>query len=380
MGRRDERRPRRLRRGQGLRLDHEPLALRDPAAVVGDAIGFTATLSEATATGRVLFFADGSPLGSCTLVSGACTLRTSSLAGGQRTISAVYTGDAAFGGSSDTLVQSIGRLASWVLVGAIPTSVTSGDAVTVRASAIPGATGTVRFTANGVALDSCTLASGTCAVTTTTLPVGTVSLVAEYAGDGTYQPATSQAAVVVVAPRTAITLAPLPAQVLVAGRVTLSATSGSGSTVRFRTTTPLVCSLSGAIVTGLRIGTCTIVAETTDGGSVTASLPVKTTVALATTRLVAGRTVTSNPTYVRKGVSVVLRLATKPSLAGKIVQVQIRIGTGSWTKLTTRKVDLYGKASFSFLASRKDVSYRWVYLGDTRYVISKSTAYRFILR
>ena len=73
-------------------------------------------------------------------------------------------------------------------------------------------------------------------------------------------------------------------------------------------------------------------------------------------------------------------LATKPSLAGKIVQVQIRIGTGSWTKLTTRKVDLYGKASFSFLASRKDVSYRWVYLGDTRYVISKSTAYRFILR
>lgn len=78
----------------------------------GDTVTFTATMTEADATGTVDFYADAdvTPFDTCTLPgsgTNACDGTTSTLGVGTHTITATYSGDGTYTGDSDSLTQDI---------------------------------------------------------------------------------------------------------------------------------------------------------------------------------------------------------------------------------------------------------------------------------
>jgi hypothetical protein len=74
----------------------------------GRAVIFAATVSSSTATGTVQFFDGSALLGTVPLSSGNASLSTSALGGGKHSITAVYSGDTNFAGStSAVLIQTV---------------------------------------------------------------------------------------------------------------------------------------------------------------------------------------------------------------------------------------------------------------------------------
>lgn len=83
-------------------------------SVEGSGVGLTAAVSpvatgSSTPTGGVQFYANGQPLGDpIAMTDGAATLNTTQLSAGSNTISAVYSGDANFlGSTSGSLIQAV---------------------------------------------------------------------------------------------------------------------------------------------------------------------------------------------------------------------------------------------------------------------------------
>ncbi len=141
----------------------------DPAAVFGQEVQFTATVTPSSGsdpTGSVTFRAGGLLLGSATLTSTAgvtsATLDSSSLPLGSRSVTATYGGDVVFGaGTSQALAQVVGPDTSDLAVAASPSAAVPGQQVTYTAAvsaAAPGAgspTGTVSFTDDGTPVAGC---------------------------------------------------------------------------------------------------------------------------------------------------------------------------------------------------------------------------------
>ena len=82
-------------------------------STVGQSVTFTATVSSGagggpTPTGTVVFKDGSTTLGQCTLSAGGCSLATSALTAGSHSITANYSGDAAYAASvSATLTQTV---------------------------------------------------------------------------------------------------------------------------------------------------------------------------------------------------------------------------------------------------------------------------------
>jgi hypothetical protein len=140
-------------------------------SVFGVSVTFTATVAPSAATGDVQFYADGVALGSAvTLSGGAASVSTASLLGGSHTITATYSGDGDYVGSTGTLSpdQVVDKASTTTsLVSSVNPSV-YGASVTFTATVAPAAaTGTVQFYADGVALGSAAgLSGGTASVIT----------------------------------------------------------------------------------------------------------------------------------------------------------------------------------------------------------------------
>jgi hypothetical protein len=169
-------------------------------ASYGESVTFTATVSSASAvkaTGTVTFLANGKSIGAGTLSNGVATLKTSALAAGPNSITATYAGDADYKTSTSVaLSQGVDETVTTTeLVSSLnPSSFEQGVTFTATvASAYGSPTGTVNFLANGKALGSATLSSGVATLNVTTLPVGTNSITATYAGDADYKTSTSAA-------------------------------------------------------------------------------------------------------------------------------------------------------------------------------------------
>ncbi len=100
-------------------------------SVWGQSVTFTATVSGTGATGTVTFKDGDDTLGSATLSSGTATYNTSTLSVGSHTITAIYSGDTRFAGStSSSLAQTITQVGStlssgtkWGLIGGIAAAV-----------------------------------------------------------------------------------------------------------------------------------------------------------------------------------------------------------------------------------------------------------------
>jgi hypothetical protein len=84
------------------------LTSSDNPSKVGRPVTFTATVSPSTATGTVGFFDGSTSLGSVSVSNGRASLSTSALVAGKHSITAVYTSDNGFQGStSAVLTQNV---------------------------------------------------------------------------------------------------------------------------------------------------------------------------------------------------------------------------------------------------------------------------------
>ena len=111
---------------------------------------------------------------------------------GPNAIAASYGGDTDFAASSSTTAASVtvGQAPTDLAVGSSVDPAISGQPVTFTASVFPvtgsGETGTVTFFSDGTPLGSASVSNGEATFTTSTLPVGTDTLTARYAGDDSF--------------------------------------------------------------------------------------------------------------------------------------------------------------------------------------------------
>ncbi len=169
-------------------------------SVYGQAVTFQAIVTSSlpplppflTPTGTVNFISNGVTLGSATLESlsggvAQATFTTSTLNAGSYPMTAVYSGDAEFAGStSNVLSQQVLQTTSTATLVSSANPSTRGQAVTFTATItsptlIP--TGRVFFTTGRRMLGTAQLSGGTANFTTSWLPVGSTTVTITYHGD-----------------------------------------------------------------------------------------------------------------------------------------------------------------------------------------------------
>jgi RHS repeat-associated protein len=166
--------------------------------VFGQTITLTATVSgqgSGTPTGSVVFFDNGTSLGSAGLNGSDARIQVSTLSvGAHANITASYSGDSNFGisTSSATSVTVSPAATTTTVTSSVPSS-SYGQTVTFTATVQPqgpGAgepTGTVRFEDEGTVLGTATLdGNGSAAISTSHLALGSHNIVAVYGSDGNF--------------------------------------------------------------------------------------------------------------------------------------------------------------------------------------------------
>lgn len=122
-------------------------------------------------------------------------MTTSALAAGPHNVTATYSGDSAFTGStSATLTQTVNQTASTTALVSSVNPSTVGDSVTLTTTVTPAnASGTVTFTVDGAAQTPVALSGGVAAYTTSSLVAGAHTLTVAYSGDSAFVGSTSAA-------------------------------------------------------------------------------------------------------------------------------------------------------------------------------------------
>jgi Bacterial Ig-like domain (group 3) len=182
----------------------------NPSAA-GQSVTFTATVTSSDGGGTVSFTAGGNPISGCsaeplTPAAGSyqATCTTSSLSDGSIVVSAAYSGDTNYGGSSGSITQTV-RTLTTTTVSSSPNPASYGATVTLTAtvSATDGG-GTVSFTADGNPVPGCSSQSVTlvsasyqATCTTSSLAVGSHNIVAAYSGDTGYAPSSGNGGVTI---------------------------------------------------------------------------------------------------------------------------------------------------------------------------------------
>jgi hypothetical protein len=181
-------------------------------SVYGQMVTFTATVSPVapgggTPTGTVAFQEGSSVLSTETLgASGTVSFTTSALPVGSNSITAVYSGDSNFVMSSSSTIETVNEAGTTTSLSATPASTNAGQPVTLTvtiAVVAPGAgtpMGSVQFFVGTTSLGTASLSGNSAILMTTTLPVGTDSLTAQYLGDSNFTVSTSSAVSVTINP------------------------------------------------------------------------------------------------------------------------------------------------------------------------------------
>jgi sugar lactone lactonase YvrE len=235
--------------GTGLQLATATvtLAQTSPASgspAYGQTIVFTATISGSVAnggtpTGNAALVIDGSTQPTVQVVNGIATFTVTNLSGGSHTFVADYLGDPNYAAAhSPNLVLSVTQATSQITLAisadsVAPLSAASTSSVTFSSTLTPSIagffSGTVSFVSGGTVLATATPQlgpSGTyTAVTSTTIPVGTYSVVAVYSGNANYSTSFSSPAI-------ALTIVSKPTIVVTPASTTItSSKTSTGSTV-----------------------------------------------------------------------------------------------------------------------------------------------------
>ncbi|MFD1310939.1 beta strand repeat-containing protein, partial [Streptomyces kaempferi] len=151
-----------------------------------------------TPTGTVSFFDGAALIGTSTLAAGVATLTTSTLSVGSHPLTAVYSGDGDFNGSTspvDTQVVTAADTTTTLTSAPDPSSFGQAKILTATVSVVPpgvgSPTGTVSFFDGATLIGTGTLAGGVATLTTSTLSVGSHALTAVYGGSGDFNGSTS---------------------------------------------------------------------------------------------------------------------------------------------------------------------------------------------
>ena len=169
----------------------------------GQTVTFTATVKAAgmgsgTPTGTVTFKDGGAVIPGCGTVplASAATCTKNDLSAGSHDITAEYSGDANFDGSSDRLTQTVNKRATTTTLTSshspANTSVVSETVTftaTITGSIVP--TGTVSFFDGTTVLDTKTLVAGVATLTTSSLSAGLHVMKAVYNGTPNFNSSTS---------------------------------------------------------------------------------------------------------------------------------------------------------------------------------------------
>ena len=175
------------------------------SSVFGQNVTFTGTVSASapgagTPSGTVSFRDGAATIGSGTVdSSGQATFSTTALAVGSHTITAVYNGDGNFNTSTSSAVtNTVATAGTTTSLGSGPNPSVFGQTVSFTATVsvtAPGAgapTGSVSFTDGSTLLGSGTLdGTGHANFSTTSLAVGSHSIVAAYGGDSSFSGSSS---------------------------------------------------------------------------------------------------------------------------------------------------------------------------------------------
>ncbi len=226
-------------------------ATANPAAL-GASITFTvtATSNGGTPSGSVQFLDGTSPLGMATLSpAGLATLTTSALALGNHSVSASYAGDLNDSPATSPALSEVVQPTSIAVSLTASANPSRFNAPLTLSLAVTGSgsqpTGSVTLTDNGTTLASLSLdGHGLASFPTSSLIIGTHSLVAVYSGDSTHTAATSTILTERVMQVTTLTLTSASATGIAGLPTTLTAVL-SGSSGQ-STTGPIVL-LEGAV-------------------------------------------------------------------------------------------------------------------------------------
>src|SRR5262249_30246166 len=213
-------------------------------SVYGQSVTFTATVAPASATGTVQFKVDGNDFGTKNLSDGSATSdATSTLTVGDHTITAIYSGDDNFVGStSPSFTQTVTTRQTTTTVALSPSAVVVGQAstvtVTVKDTEAAGGgpftpTGTVGITL-GVGNESVrgtrpidTRVSGTATCKDTVPPTtqpGTHTITATFAATSVHSTSADTKSLTVTTRATTTTVALSPSTVVVGQASTVTVT------------------------------------------------------------------------------------------------------------------------------------------------------------
>jgi hypothetical protein len=160
-------------------------------SVYGQAVTFTATVSQQSAGGTVTFVVDGTQLVNAVVgTNGQATWTTSTLSVKSHTVVAKFSGSTLYAPSnSATFAQVVGQARSRVTLTSSLTPSRFGQAVTFTAvvtAVSPGVgtpTGNVQFKVDGVLIGAVTLVHGRAGVITSSIPRGNHTVTAVYMGN-----------------------------------------------------------------------------------------------------------------------------------------------------------------------------------------------------
>ncbi len=224
-------------------------------------------------TGTVQFLDNGTVLGTSSVNTSVATLNTTLAAGKTHSLTAVYSGDSSWAGSTSPAVAvSVGTAATTTTLTLSPNPPVAGSSVTLIAGISTGSTtglaaptGTVKFLDNGAVIGAGSVSVGAgnannATYTTTLAPGVTHSLTAVYSGDtnwtGSISPAVSVTEGHVV---TTTTLSASSFTVAYGANLTLTATASTTTTGL--TTSPTGTMTFSAATQGV-LGTSTLTAGT----------------------------------------------------------------------------------------------------------------------
>jgi hypothetical protein len=215
----------------------------DVGQTVNFGVAVVATKLNGIPTGTVTYFDGKTQIGTSTLdILGLTSFNISTLSAGSHTITAVYSGDNTFlGSTSNIVIQKVHYDTTTTLTSNNNPSI-SGQSVTFTANVTASgdtASGTVTFSDGFTVLGTGTLSGGKATYTTSALSIGSHPITASYGGDATNDVSTSNVVVEVVnsKPKAAINLSsslnPSVYGQSVSFTATLSPTTATG-TVQFQ--------------------------------------------------------------------------------------------------------------------------------------------------
>jgi len=359
-------------------------------------VTLTATVTpqySGSATGNVTFYDGTIALGTVAVSGNEASFSTSGLTVGSHSLTAAYSGDTNFTGStSAVLSQTVNKATSTtgVVSSLNPSLVSQTVTFTATVSGQYGGTptGTVTFKQGATILGTVALSNGQASYSVTYTTNGTRSITATHSGDGNFLGSTSATLSQVVnkvSTTTAITSSSNPSSVKLAVTFTATVTSTNTSlalsspsgTVTFRngSTTLGTGTLSGGVATfttsslpaGTQLITATYGGDTNYTGSVSPKLS-QVVSGMATTTAVSS---SLNPSSYGQSVTFTATVAPTSGTGVPTGSVTFKSGTTTLAKVTL----VSGAASYSTTALTVGMkSITEVYSGDSTYTTSTSAA------